>query len=110
MTDFQAPAEQTWRDRPEWHEYAACAGMPQDHMFFLPDRDFDTAQQFRHIRNAERNLPGLKVCQGCLVRKQCLEEALSDPRLDVGIRGGMTSLERRQIRRKRKKLPALRIV
>lgn len=111
MTDFQAPAEQTWLDRPDWHEDAACAGMEQEGVFFLPDREWEQVIGSRNIRNAERNLPGLLVCQRCPVVELCLEDALRDRSLDVGIRGGMTSVDRRRERKKRRKQgPRLRLV
>lgn len=103
MTDFQAPSEQTWLDRPEWHDRAACAGMEQEGLFFIADRDWEQAMTFRHIRNLEKDLPGIKVCERCPVVEECLEEALADLRLDVGIRGGMTSADRRRERKRRKK-------
>jgi len=38
------------------------------------------------------------LCEGCPVRQECLETALTDESL-VGLRGGTTDAERREIRR-----------
>lgn len=40
------------------------------------------------------------VCGGCVVRLQCLADAL-DSRADFGVWGGMTERERRALRRRR---------
>ena len=40
------------------------------------------------------------VCMGCVVRSQCLAEAL-DNRIEWGVWGGMTERERRQLLRQR---------
>lgn len=40
------------------------------------------------------------VCAGCVVRLQCLADAL-DSRADFGVWGGMTERERRALRRRR---------
>lgn len=40
------------------------------------------------------------VCEGCVVRLQCLADAL-DSRADFGVWGGMTERERRALRRRR---------
>ena len=67
--------------RPAWHQNAACAG--QTDLFFVkgtpPTRTRD-------------------ICGGCPVREECLETALADPDL-VGLWGGTTERERREMRR-----------
>ncbi|RMI09752.1 WhiB family transcriptional regulator [Cellulomonas triticagri] len=40
------------------------------------------------------------VCQSCIVRLECLADAL-DSRTDFGVWGGMTERERRALRRRR---------
>lgn len=41
------------------------------------------------------------ICQRCLVRDECLAEALDDDTLDHGIRAGYTATERRALRKVR---------
>ena len=74
------PPRFAYRERPDWYDDAACAGMGPS-MFFSADR--------RVINRAK------KVCAGCPVRVECLEEGRSVPSiLDQGVRGGMTARER----------------
>lgn len=87
--------QHTWLDLPRWYEDAACASYPTE-WFFLED----TEDHVRVTQAKERLLPGLQVCRRCPVIDQCLEEALRDRSLDVGIRGGMTSMDRRKERRR----------
>ena len=68
-----------------WRTNAACRGADPD--LFFPDRGDNAA-----VAQA------LAVCAGCTVRAECLEEALSRPEL-LGVWGGKTAVERRQIRR-----------
>jgi hypothetical protein len=72
---------------PEWHEHAACRGEPVT--VFFPER------------TAGRNPYGraLELCGRCSVREECADEALADPTLDFGVRGGMTADARRARRR-----------
>ena len=69
----------------EWHKYANCLGVDPD--LFFPERGAST-------REAK------EVCQGCVVREQCLEFALQNGE-KFGIWGGMSERERRRIRRQR---------
>lgn len=69
---------------PAWHADALC-------------RDFDLALWFP--AKGERTQPALDICGRCTVRLECLEEAIADPSLDFGIRGGM-SANARKARRK----------
>jgi len=46
------------------------------------------------------------VCNGCPVRDECLDHALTH-REDHGVWGGRTEAERRQIRRNRRRLQGL---
>ncbi|HTP16672.1 MAG TPA: WhiB family transcriptional regulator [Streptosporangiaceae bacterium] len=64
-----------------WGRQAACAGMPVS--IFFPDTGHDTR-------------PAKRICRGCPVRGECLEEAM---RLDVpgarhGVAGGLSAGER----------------
>lgn len=45
--------------------------------------------------------PALEICGRCSVRTECLAEALADPDLDHGIRGGATANARKLMRRNR---------
>jgi WhiB family redox-sensing transcriptional regulator len=71
-----------------WDEEASCRSV--DPEVFFPDRPSD------HARMAKA------ICRGCPVRGQCLEFAL-DARLDHGVWGGMTEIERRSLRRSRQR-------
>lgn len=96
-----APKEQSWLDAPEWRDRAACIGM--DPRYFFNDED----EPPRNKRHPEEHLYGLVVCQTCEVKRECLEEAVKDPSLDFGIRGGLTTAQRRSLRRKRKGLSSV---
>jgi len=41
-----------------------------------------------------------ELCEDCPVRRECLEAALADPEL-IGLWGGSTEAERREIRQRR---------
>ncbi len=70
-----------------WRDDAACRGA--DSNLFIPDRG---ANGVAAVEKA------LAICATCTVRAECLEEALSRPEL-LGVWGGKTAVERRQIRR-----------
>jgi len=72
--------------RPDWHRDAACSGT--DPEVFFPGVGGSTRQ-------------ALEICAGCRVRRQCADEAIADPSLDFGVRGGMTAAARRLARRNR---------
>ncbi len=69
-----------------WQAYANCLGVDPD--LFFPERGAST-------REAKA------VCEGCVVREECLEYALSNGE-KFGIWGGMSERERRKIRKVRK--------
>jgi len=69
---------------PAWLHDAACRDIKVD--VFFPG-------------NGERAQPALEICGRCPVRVECLDEAMDDPTLDHGIRGGMTSAARKQARK-----------
>lgn len=83
---YRALVERFATARPAWHAEAACAGAELD-VFFPP--------LGRSAREAKA------VCSGCPVRVQCLDEALVDPDLDHGVRGGLSARERTRLRRDR---------
>ena len=68
-----------------WRDDAACRGL--DPRLFLPSRGQD-----------ER--PAKAVCAACTVREPCLEFALTS-RWNLGIWGGTSERQRREIRRMR---------
>jgi WhiB family transcriptional regulator, redox-sensing transcriptional regulator len=73
--------------REAWMRRAACRG--QETEAFFPPRGGDVS--------------GPKaVCAACPVRQECLEYAL-DNRDKFGVWGGLTEMERREIRRERKR-------
>lgn len=72
--------------RPAWQEHAACRGIGTD-LFFPPHGDPN-----------HRWKEAKKICEGCLVRAECLEFGLMDR---VGVWGGMTEKERRAERIRR---------
>lgn len=98
--------EPTWLEScPDWHFRAACRGLDW-RLFFLDEEDEVLAH--RSKCPPEKDLPGLVICQTCPVVDQCLDEALADPKLDVGIRGGMTGLARKRLRSRRRGLATQR--
>jgi WhiB family redox-sensing transcriptional regulator len=68
-----------------WVADAACRAHPE--VNFFPGRGHSTA-------------PAKLVCEGCLVREQCLAYALADRELR-GVWGGTSERERRVMRRRR---------
>lgn len=73
-------------DDYDFTDYANCRGLDPD--LFFPERGAS-------IKEAQA------VCQGCVVREECLEYALETKQLH-GIWGGASERERRRIRRQRK--------
>ncbi|WP_435233414.1 WhiB family transcriptional regulator [Micromonospora aurantiaca (nom. illeg.)] len=69
---------------PAWHQQANCAGLG-DAMF--PERGDNTA-----VARAKF------ICGRCDVRDKCLTDAL-DRADDWGVRGGLSGIERRNLRR-----------
>ena len=68
-----------------WQMLSNCLGVVPD--LFFPERGAST-------KDAKA------VCQGCIVREDCLEYALTN-REKFGIWGGLSERERRRIRRER---------
>jgi WhiB family transcriptional regulator, redox-sensing transcriptional regulator len=85
--DDQEPEEE---EADAWQEYASCRGLDPD--LFFPERGGDT-------RSAKA------VCDGCPVRAECLDYALTPPVEKFGIWGGMSERERRRIRSQRRSRP-----
>ncbi len=68
-----------------WQMFANCLGADPD--LFFPERGASTKE-------------AKSVCQGCVVREDCLEYALAQGE-KFGIWGGLSERERRRIRRQR---------
>jgi WhiB family redox-sensing transcriptional regulator len=79
----ELPTLEDFLQRPEWHQRAACRGM--GHGSFVRGEKADYG-------------PTRELCDGCPVRQDCLEAALADDSL-VGLWGGTTDRERRELRR-----------
>ncbi len=72
-------------DVESWQMFANCLGVDPD--LFFPERGASTKE-------------AKAVCQGCVVREDCLEYALQNGE-KFGIWGGLSERERRRIRRQR---------
>ena len=68
----------------EWSARAACRGTDPDTLF---------------VQGAAQNR-AKAICMGCVVRTECLADAL-DNRVEFGVWGGMTERERRALLRRR---------
>ncbi len=68
-----------------WQMFANCLSTDPD--LFFPERGASTKE-------------AKAVCQGCVVREDCLEYALAEGE-KFGIWGGLSERERRRIRRQR---------
>jgi WhiB family redox-sensing transcriptional regulator len=73
-------------DVDEWRLYASCLGL--DWVMFFPNRGESTKQ-------------AKAICDTCLVKVQCLDDAVrrKEP---AGVRGGMSTKARRTIIAKRR--------
>jgi WhiB family redox-sensing transcriptional regulator len=82
------PAEQATQRTPvgmaEWAERGACRGTDPDALF---------------VQGAAQNR-AKNVCLSCVVRTECLADAL-DNRIEFGVWGGMTERERRALLKRR---------
>lgn len=77
-----------------WRKFAACRGL--DINLFFPDRGVSHWE----IRNTK------EVCESCVVRDFCLEDALSQDEDPGGVWGGTSGRERRALRRVRERRQA----
>ncbi|MFZ4519640.1 MAG: WhiB family transcriptional regulator [Microthrixaceae bacterium] len=78
-------AHDTETGTESWQNFANCLGVDPD--LFFPERGASTKE-------------AKQVCQGCVVREECLEYALANGE-KFGIWGGLSERERRRIRRQR---------
>jgi WhiB family redox-sensing transcriptional regulator len=69
-----------------WRDSARCAEV--DPELFFPE-------------TGQSSEPAKKICRGCEVRSECLDDAL-DKGVRYGIRGGLSERERRSLRRQRR--------
>ncbi|MAT06264.1 MAG: hypothetical protein CL424_14595 [Acidimicrobiaceae bacterium] len=67
-----------------WRENAACAGEPWSVFFIERGGSLDRARE---------------LCRSCPVREPCLAEAVADPELDHGYRGGASAAQRKRMRK-----------
>ena len=75
-----------------WNQ-ASCRGGKNRELFFLLTEKDPTevaATQIDHAKN---------ICRSCPVRNQCLDWALESGQ-DAGVWGGMTAIERRELKRR----------
>lgn len=72
-------------DDAVWQMFASCLGVDPD--LFFPERGASTKE-------------AKSICQGCVVREDCLEYAIANGE-KFGIWGGLSERERRRIRRQR---------
>lgn len=71
-------------DERNWKDYAKCKEDTPDALF---------------VRGAEQNIAKL-VCSRCVVKEECLSEALTN-QIEWGVWGGLTERERRALLRKK---------
>jgi WhiB family redox-sensing transcriptional regulator len=72
------------QQQQQWADRGACRGSDPDELF---------------VQGAAQNR-AKSVCQGCVVRTECLSDAL-DNRTEFGVWGGMTERERRALLKRR---------
>lgn len=76
-------------DPQAWTEHAACRGMNPN--LFIPAKEDAADRLSAHAK---------QVCAGCPVSSQCLEANIAEP---LGVWGGLTASERRNLRRRRRR-------
>jgi WhiB family transcriptional regulator, redox-sensing transcriptional regulator len=77
-------------ENESWRMRRNCT--PDDTDLFLPPPNMPAAER------KENETAAKKLCGECVVREECLEEGLSRVN-EVGIWGGMTEKERKQLRK-----------
>lgn len=77
----------------DWAGHAACRTTDPDSLF---------------VQGAAQNR-AKAICAGCLVRTECLADAL-DNRVEFGVWGGMTERERRALLRRRPNVTSWRVL
>lgn len=86
-------ANETPKPMPvDWRQSAACRSMAP--AVFYPEKT-----------DAAGRSKALAICARCTVRDACLDEALTQSvHLDQGIRAGLSAIERRRMRAKRRRI------
>lgn len=79
------------RERPAWHERAACLGLGPE--LFYPESERTDGRQARPADYAAARA----LCAGCPVREPCAQAGEHEP---AGMWGGVTLAERRARRRR----------
>ena len=93
----------TYIPDPRWYSQAACRGTSSPEDFFPEKEEYEKMQR------------ALRVCRGCMVKRECLLEALTTEsrrgyRYTFGIRGGWLPWQRnRWLRHSRLRLVRLKI-
>lgn len=67
-----------------WLDRARCRGSDPEQFF---------------VRGAAQAKPAVRMCQGCPVKEECLEYALTND-IDFGVWGGLTERQRRTLLRR----------
>ncbi|MDP9334657.1 MAG: WhiB family transcriptional regulator [Actinomycetota bacterium] len=70
--------------RPAWHRDAACREHVAEANLWFPER-------------GEPSEPAKRICAGCLVRVECAADALDQCQFTVGIWGGLSGRQRREL-------------
>lgn len=83
-----------WID-PQYPRDALCAGLDPE-IFFPVDEDNIDSERVKHAKG---------ICAVCPVRLQCLAHGMGE---GFGIWGGLTTVERRRLRTRRRRLAARR--
>lgn len=92
-------------DGEEWKTERECVKIdPSESPFFSSPEDMYTDSQGRIRERAdklkERNARAINICGKCIVRKECLADALSRPRQDDMIVAAKTKAQRIVLRRR----------
>lgn len=83
LTGHLAQPKWEYQRLPAWQERAACRDEEPD--VFFPDK-------------ANQDRAAKRICTGCVVQRQCLEFALEHGE-EYGVWGGMTTTERKQLKK-----------
>jgi WhiB family redox-sensing transcriptional regulator len=92
-----APVKTSQRSLESWRRNAACNGTHTDLFFPVGEVGEEPVRQAEEAK---------VVCFACPVREECLEYALATDQ-PFGIWGGTTEAERRAIKRRRRRRPAV---
>lgn len=75
-------------NRPAWHADAACNGSDTPQTAFFPGQN----------TGSNATAAARRLCNGCLVRTECLDFALAN-QIEFGVWGGTSENQRRTLRR-----------